>query len=276
MIDSHGRFVWYELTTTDARSASAFYRDLLGWGAQDASLPGQSYMLFTTGQSLVGGLMELSPEARKMGLRPGWLGYVAVDDVDVAADRILKLGGAVHVPPTNIPNISRFAVAVDPQMATFALITWLKAEKELPAALSTPGRVGWHELLAADRDPAWAFYARLFGWQKVDEEVQPENAYQLFSAAGETIGGMCTKPSTAAVPFWLYYFNVADIDVAVRRVRTAGGRIVNGPIEVPGSRWIVQCLDPQGAIFALAGKRSHDGIGYFEPIRRDPSARSPE
>jgi uncharacterized protein len=266
MIDSHGRFLWYELTTTDARSACAFYRDLLGWGTQDASNPGQRYMLFTAGQSVVGGLMELSQEARSMGLRPGWLGYVGVDNVDAAADRIVELGGAVHVPPTNIPNISRFAVAVDPQMATFALLRWLQSEQEQPAALSTPGHVGWHELLAADREQAWTFYERLFGWRKADDDAQTANPYLLFSTAGETIGGICTKPSTAPVPFWLYYFNVGDIDVAVTRVRAGGGRIVNGPIEVPGSRWIVQCLDPQGAIFALAGRRSYDGIGYFERI----------
>jgi predicted enzyme related to lactoylglutathione lyase len=90
--------------------------------------------------------------------------------------------------------------------------------------------------------------------------------YQLFSAGGETIGGMFTKPATEPVPFWLYYFNVGDIDVAMRRVRAGRGEIVHGPIEVRGGRWMAQCTDPQGAIFALVGKRSHNGIGYFEPV----------
>jgi uncharacterized protein len=36
----------------------------------------------------------------------------------------------------------------------------------------------------------------------------------------------------------------------------AGLQIINGPMQVPGERWIVQGLDPQGAMFALlAGKR---------------------
>ena len=35
-----------------------------------------------------------------------------------------------------------------------------------------------------------------------------------------------------------------------------GGTIVNGPMKVPGERWVAQCLDPQGAMFALlSGKR---------------------
>jgi predicted enzyme related to lactoylglutathione lyase len=94
----------------------------------------------------------------------------------------------------------------------------------------------------------------------------------MFSAGGQTIGRMFTKPASEPVPFWLYYFNVDDIDVARKRVKASGGRIVNGPIEVPGNRWIVQCTDPQGAIFALVGKRSHNAIGYFAPALRKPSA----
>lgn len=274
MVDSHSRFVWYELTTTDMQAAKEFYTKVIGWRAQDASMPGMAYTLFTVGEAVVSGLMELSEDARKMGLRPSWLGYVGVDDVDATADRILRLGGAVHVPPTSIPNISRFSVAVDPQMATFALFKWLQGDQQ-PAALSAPGRVGWHELLAADVGNAWTFYRDLFGWQEADAETPAAGTYRLFSAGGETIGGMCTKPATAPVPFWLYYFNIGDIDAAMKRVKAGGGRTVVGPMEVPGGRWIVQCVDPQGAIFALAGKLSHDGIGYFERVASpDPEPRS--
>ena len=175
-----------------------------------------------------------------------------------------QLGGAVHVPPMEIPKISRFSVAVDPQMATIAVFKWLDRE-ERPLQLDAPGHVGWHELLAADWEQAWSFYGQLFSWQKADAENGIAGTYQLFSAGGQTIGGMVTKPPTVPVPFWLYYFNVADIDVAMKRVRSNGGRILNGPIELPGDRWIAQCTDPQDAIFALIGKRKHSGIGYFGP-----------
>jgi uncharacterized protein len=275
MVDSHGRFIWYELMTTDVEAAKEFYAEVVGWRAQDASMPGTTYTLFTVGEVAVSGLMPLSEDARKMGMRPSWLGYIGVDDVDATAERIITLGGDVHVPPTSISNISRVSVAVDPQMAMFALLTWLQGGQAQPAAPSAPGRVGWHELLAADVEKAWAFYGELFGWQEADAETPAAGMYRLISAGGETIGGVCTKPATAPVPFWLYYFNIGDIDLAVKRVKAGGGRIVVGPMEVPGGRWIVQCLDPQGAIFALAGKRSHDGIGYFERVAsHDPGPRS--
>ena len=56
-----------------------------------------------------------------------------------------------------------------------------------------PGRVGWHELLAADWEQAWAFYGDLFGWQKEDAEIGETGTYQPFSAGGQMIGGMFTK-----------------------------------------------------------------------------------
>jgi predicted enzyme related to lactoylglutathione lyase len=127
-------------------------------------------------------------------------------------------------------------------------------------------------LVAADWEAAFAFYRELFGWQKAQAETGLAGTYQLFSAAGHTIGGMFTKPVVEPAPFWLYYFNVEDIDAAIRRVTAGGGTLLNGPIEVPGKRWIVRCADPQGAIFALAGKRAHDGIGYFERVgSRNPA-----
>ena len=52
-------------------------------------------------------------------------------------------------------------------------------------------------------------------------------------------------------PMWLYYFNVEDLDAAVEVVKAEGGKVLNGPMEVPGGDRIVQCMDPQGAMFAL-------------------------
>jgi hypothetical protein len=155
-------------------------------------------------------------------------------------------------------------------MATLALFKGAKPAQQPPAEPRALGRVGWHELLSADWEKAWPFYRELFGWQKADADTGVVGTYQLFSAQGQTIGAMFSKPATVPVPFWLYYFNVGDIDAAAKRVRAGHGQVLNGPIEVPGSSWILQCTDPQGAIFALVGTRSHNGIGYFEPRPRAP------
>ena len=235
-------------------------------------------ILFGDGKASISGLTQLPDDARQMGAKPSWIGYVGVDDVDATADRITRLGGAVHVPPTDVSDISRFSIFTDPQTARLALFKWLKPGQEQPADPGAPGRVGWHELLAADWEQAWAFYGELFGWQKEDAEVGETGTYQLFSAGGQMIGGMLTKPATIPAPFWLYYFNVGDIDATAQRVKAGGGQILDGPLEVPGGSWIVRCADPQGAVFALEGTRRSRPVGYFErAASRDSSgAREPE
>jgi uncharacterized protein len=277
MASSHGHFVWYELMTTDMEAAKAFYAEVVGWGTQDKSVPGKAYTLFTAEGTSVGGLMGLPEDARNAGAKPSWIGHVSVGDVDATVERIKQLGGTVYLPPTNITGIGRFSIVADPQMATLALLERLQPGQGQPPDMALRGRVGWHELVDADREKALAFYGELFGWQKGDADTDAFGTYQLFSVEGQTMGGMFAKPPKAGPfwlsPFWLYYFNIGDIDEAAERVKAAGGQILNGPIEVLRGSWIIQCMDPQGAMFALEGKRSHDGIGYFESA--DSRARRP-
>ena len=272
MVNSHGRFVWYELMTTDADIARAFYASVVGWGARDAALPGSSYSLFTVGDSPIAGLIKAPADARKTGATPHWIGYVGVDDVDAAVDRIRQLGGAIYVSPTDVADISRFSVVADPQGATLALVKGRKSEEAQSAGPGAPGRVGWHELLAADWEKAFAFYGELFGWQRADSHTGVMGAYQEFSAGGAPIGGMFTKPETLPLPFWLYYFNIDDVEAAATRVEAGGGQILYGPTEVPGGAWIVHCTDPQGALFALMERRKRKATVSFERIAsRDPA-----
>jgi uncharacterized protein len=274
LVNSHGRFVWYELITTNMEDARAFYANVVGWGARHASMPGPAYSLFTIGDSPVTGLMNLPEDGRRMGVTPHWIGYVGVGDVDAAVDRTKRLGGAVYVPPADVPGISRFSVVADPQMATLALVKGLKSDPMQSAELGARGRVGWHELLAADWEKAFTFYGELFGWQKAESHIGVMGTYQGFSAGGVPIGGMFTKPATLPLPFWLYYFNIDDVLAAAKRVEAGGGQILYGPTAVPGGALIVHCTDPQGAIFALLDKGSRKAIGYvyFERVvPRDPA-----
>jgi predicted enzyme related to lactoylglutathione lyase len=244
-------FVWYELMTTDMDAAEAFYRAVVGWTAQAFSHPDMRYTVLGAGETMVAGLMALPPEARAAGLPPGWVGYIGVDDVDDATDRLRQAGGAVHRPPADIPDVGRFSVVADPQGAMFMLFK-PTGEGGSPAPAGTPGHVGWRELYASDWASAFDFYAGQFGWTKADAvDMGPMGTYQLFAAGGEPMGGMMNKPDRIPSPAWLFYFNVAEADAAAARVADHGGRVLNGPHQVPGGSWIVQCMDPQGAMFAL-------------------------
>ena len=252
-----GSFFWYDLMTTDTRAAAKFYGDVVGWGTQDSGNPQMVYTVFTLGARCVAGLMKLPEEMAKSGGRPAWLGYIFVDDVDAMAKRIPQEGGKLYRGPVTVPGIIRFAAVSDPQGAGFLIATPLTRDAPPPLTPGTKGTIGWHELYAGDWKSVFPFYEKSFGWTKAEAmDMGPMGTYQLFKTGGESAaGGMMTRPSHIPVPFWGYYFNVDAIDAGVARVTAGGGKILNGPVEVPGPMWIVNCMDPQGAGFSLVAPK---------------------
>jgi uncharacterized protein len=249
------QFFWYDILTTDTTAARKFYGDVVGWGARDSRQPGPEYTVFTVDGCGVAGLMPI-PDAVRPGARPCWMGYVAVDDVDLTATRLAAEGGIIHRPPIEIPGVIRFAVVADPQGAGFLIAKGLTSDSPPQLPIGTPGTVGWRELYAQDWTSAFSFYAKMFGWTKADAiDMGPMGTYQLFAAGDAAVGGMMTKPAAIPTPHWAYYFNVTGIDAGAARVTAGGGRVVDGPHQVPGGQWIVQCADPQGAFFALVAQR---------------------
>ena len=117
-----GAFSWTELMTTDVGAAKRFYAELLGWEMEDAPMPGMTYTTVKVAGQEVGGIMARPPEAE--GVPPVWATYITVDDVDATAQKATELGGAVHVPPTDIPKVGRFSVIADPQGAVFHVIKY--------------------------------------------------------------------------------------------------------------------------------------------------------
>ena len=261
MPNPHGSFIWYELLTSDAEAASAFYGEVVGWTAEDSGQPHVRYTLLKADGADVAGLMALTPEMLAEGASPAWLGYIGVSDVDAAAALIEEAGGSLRQAPPDIPDVGRFAVAADPQGAPFGLFAPLAAPDGPSPAPMTPGHIGWHELHSTDWQGGFAFYQRMFGWGK-DEmlEMGPMGTYQLFNyGGGNAMGGMFNSDAFGRSG-WLFYFVVSDIDAAQGRVTAAGGEIVEELMEVPGGAWVIQCRDPQGAMFALLGmRRSNQG-----------------
>jgi predicted enzyme related to lactoylglutathione lyase len=254
MAGTRNSFVWYELMTSDAVSAKAFYADVVGWSTQDVPMPGMTYTLLRVGDTQVGGLMPLPSEASAAGMRPCWIGYIGIDDADSAAVGVKRLGGRILGEPRDIPGVGRFAMATDPQGAAFNLFKPTQSGER--AASSAPGHIGWHELHTTDWPKALRFYSELLGWVKGDSmDMGPMGTYQLFNVGEVPAGAMFNDSERKAAPIWLYYFNVGDIDDAAKRVTDGGGKIVRSAHQVPGGNWIVHASDPQGATFALLGSK---------------------
>ncbi len=249
-------FIWYELLTSDVDAAAAFYGAVLGWKARPSGTPGMDYRLLSIGGADVCGLMALPENAAAGGMRPAWLGYLDVADVDAAVARISGAGGSLHMPASDIPGVGRLAMVADPQGAGFYVMTPMGEGASSSFAPGKPGHGGWHELHTSDWRAALAFYREQFGWTVAEEmDMGPRGTYLVFeTGGGGRSGGMVDDPD-APRPYWLYYFCVDEIDAAKKRVEVHGGQALMEPHEVPGGGWIVQARDPQGALFAVVGPR---------------------
>jgi predicted enzyme related to lactoylglutathione lyase len=248
-----GKFIWYDVMTSDTKAATEFYRHVIGWNAQEHAMPdNRSYTVFSKGPAMVAGLMAIPEELRAAGARPCWSGYVASDNVDADAARVMTEGGAITRAPADIPDVGRFAVATDPGGAVFLLFKPNSTEEPKPVAPMTPGHIGWHELYAGNLDREFAFYAGLFGWTK-DRAIDmgAMGTYQTFATGGAPCGGMMAGCAQVPHPCWNYYIAVDDVAAAAESAKSRGGQVLHGPVEVPGGAWIVQARDPQGASFAM-------------------------
>ena len=244
-----GSFVWCELLTTDTAAAGAFYSKVVGWTTAPFS-PDGSYITFNTKSGPVAGMMLLPDEAKKMGAPPNWLMYVGTPNVDETAARIAQLRGRVLKQPADIPGTGRFAVVQDPYGATFGIYT-PKTPRAVQRQPGT-GEFSWFELYTPNPEGAWTFYQSLFGWEKTSAMDMGEmGVYQMFGRGGGIPGGGIMKPPPGAPAAWQPYVKVADAKAAAAIAQAGGGKIVNGPMEVPGGDWIAQGMDPLGAMFAV-------------------------
>jgi predicted enzyme related to lactoylglutathione lyase len=120
VVNEPSSFCWNELYTPDSKKAGDFYANLFDWSQEPMQTPTGEYTIFKKGDAQAAGMMQISKEMA--GTPPHWMVYFAVDDSDRAVEKAKGMGAQVMIPPTDIPNIGRFAVLNDPQGADFAVI----------------------------------------------------------------------------------------------------------------------------------------------------------
>jgi uncharacterized protein len=265
MTNQHGDFIWYELLTTDADAAGEFYGKVIGWTSSSSGQPGMDYRFFSSGDGSdnkdgVGGYMAITPEMAEHGAQPAWVGYIAVDDVDAAAQSITEAGGSVLMPAMDLEGVGRMAMVADPQGAVFYVMRGASDETSFSFAAMEPkvGHCAWNELATSDPDAGIGFYSTQFGWAKDAEmDMGPLGTYHMMAASGRRfmVGGIMQKVPEDPQSHWLFYFRVKDIDAAAELVNAHGGRIHIAAMEIPGGEYSLAAADPQGAYFGLVGPR---------------------
>jgi predicted enzyme related to lactoylglutathione lyase len=255
-----GDFIWYELMTTDADGAKAFYDAVVGWNIHEGAPEYNGYrMIGRSDGKNAGGVLPITDQMQEHGARPTWLGYVHVADVDRTVSAIEQAGGKtlmVH----EVPSVGRFALVTDPAGAAFYVMkpNPPEADPNAKSDVFSPDaeqRVGWNELQTSDVDGARRFYGERFGWDSAEAMDMGEmGEYRFFHHRGTRIGALFNA-SNGQPPHWRYYIRVPSIEAAKAIVEDKGGTIHMGPHQVPTGDWIVVGSDPQGAEFALVGGR---------------------
>ncbi len=115
----------------------------------------------------------------------------------------------------------------------------------------TPGAFVWRELGTTDGDVAKRFYGEVAGWKFKDADMGGFT-YTLIQAGDREIGGLFKLPPEAPQhAFWQGYVSVDDVDACGGRATAAGGKVLNGPMDVPNVGRMVTMMDPQGAVFSV-------------------------
>jgi uncharacterized protein len=243
-----GKFVWYEMMSKDPKASEEFYSKFVGWSFKDVPMGDFTYRLIHAGEPMVGGIMPLE---EKQDIPSHWITYITVDDVDETVKKAVELGGTSCVPPTDIPEVGRFAVVTDPQGAVFSPFK-SKSDEEHPNPTG-PGTFAWQELITSDPKGAKDFYTKLLGWGAEESEIDPDNPYLMFKAGDKEVGGMMMKPipEGGGRPYWIPYLTVDDVDAATKTAEENGGKTHVSPTDIPNIGRFSIMQDSQGAAFGL-------------------------
>lgn len=151
------------------------------------------------------------------------------------------------------------------------------------------GVPSWIDLATPDPTSAKAFYGALFGWHFDDQPTDNDGSdYTMADLDGRATAGMMQlSPEMAASgmpPAWTTYVTVDDIDAAADKVGSAGGSVMQPPMDAMDAGRFAVVADPAGAVICIWEAKEHIGAGvvnehgafsWCELITPDPAAVAP-
>ena len=124
-IPKHGEICWRELATKDLATALEFYSKLFGWTLTQTKVTDMQYKEIQMSGVAYGGMMEIDEKWGPTPPSSNWTTYIAVNNADEAAEKIVKNGGSVRVPPFDAPGVGRLSIVGDPSGANLAIIQFV-------------------------------------------------------------------------------------------------------------------------------------------------------
>lgn len=249
-----GVFCWVDVMAKDAKTLQSFYAQLFGWTAElQEAQGGPTYYIFKYKGKSVCGLAEMPFMMKALGMPVVWNSYVSVDDADTIAKKSCTLGGSITLPVMDISSAGRMAFLKDPEGTSFAI--WQKGKHFGAELVNETHAWCWNELLTRNEAKAEEFYGKLFGWTFQHMNEDSSNPYRIIQhpdAGGGMNGGiMPMTPEMGNHPtYWGVYFNVADLNAAIDKLKSLGGKVNVEPFSMEVGD-IAVVSDPQGGVFNL-------------------------
>jgi predicted enzyme related to lactoylglutathione lyase len=259
---------WVDTTQPDPDAVVPFYGGLFGWELEDV-MPEGSPMKYYIGRIRGGDVAAIGSIAEGGPPMALWNTYIWVDSADESAAKARDAGGQVLAEPFDVMTAGRMAVIADPEGAV--LCVWEPKENRGAKVVNEHGALNFNGLATRDVEGAKAFYGALFGWDVLTlpaglmwtlpgygdhlEENSPGLREQIEGMGGpegfiDVVASLREIPAddTATPPNWSVTFGVDDVAAAATKAAELGGKVIEGPIDVPWSRMAV-LQDPGGAMF---------------------------
>jgi predicted enzyme related to lactoylglutathione lyase len=239
---------WIDLYSSDTDAAKTFYGQLFGWTPEEAPPEFGGYFTFLKDGKHVAGCMlndgsQNAPDA--------WTVHLMTDDIERTVEDARAKGGQVYVEPMDVGDNGRFAMIGDPGQAGIG--AW---EPRNMKGFEVRGEVGtpsWFELHTRDYDRSVDFYRDVFKWDPHTASDSEELRYTTLGEGQNMLAGI--MDSSAFLPegepaAWTIYFEVENVDAALKRIEELGGKIERPGEDTPYGR-LAAATDPTGTRFKL-------------------------
>jgi len=240
-----GKFVWFDLFSTDTTTCEKFYKTLFGWDFKRTNESNAHVKTIFLQNKPIGNMIG----GKVTQGNSQWLSYISTEDVDTTLNMAANNGGSIYREGKDMPNRGHVGVAIDPQGAPFAVLTSFNgdpAEAELK-----PNMWLGAELWTSDAKEAARFYQIIAGYDVQLVGLHKKVEYRILKTNGKRRGGIVNIPWKNTDPEWIPFIAVEDVATMMGKVASLGGKIIIAPdMSVKEGRLAI-IADPSGAMFGI-------------------------
>jgi predicted enzyme related to lactoylglutathione lyase len=242
-----GKFVWYDLMTTDIEGVKNFYGGLFGWKFEDVGTDDVPYTIIKHNGTAIGGIFALD-KSRSKAANSQWISFLSVENMESAVEYVKKNNGKIYTEPFDLPDRGKIAVAIDPTDAVVALVKSSSGDTKDDDPVYNEWL--WTELWTDDVDASLNFYNGMFGYENKIYMTQADTKYYVMRNEDEGRAGVVKIMLDGVKPNWMPYIAIKDPSKIIERVEELGGKIILDQEGIAGNRAAI-IADPSGGVFTV-------------------------